>query len=296
MSTPPRPVRPQLGHAVLLLSALAAASLAWTRRAEEAPDWTAVSAAAFPELAASLVEVGLDGATCDELARRMNSADPETATRAAVLLGGTLERERSTARAPRLAAHLLDRLERREAVEVRGHLGVDVVAARSLDARATLDDVADRLLELACGDAPHPVLAVRTECAAVVLEANVGWLDLSARSGEPPLPGMVAPEDPEARTRRRRSAAFLLSVLRAETPDEARSPRTWDRVTTLAWVKTRAAMAMTRAAAAMAEWRGSGGALSADAGRDVEVRFRPDGSWAHQMAEADRLEALLLQD
>ena len=65
---------------------------------------------------------------------------------------------------------------------------------------------------------------------------------------------------------------FLLSVLRAETPAQKQSPITWPRITTLAWAKTRAA-----------------GALSEAAGTDL--RFRPDGSWAHQVAEAERLEA-----
>ena len=37
-----------------------------------------------------------------------------------------------------------------------------------------------------------------------------------------------------------RVVPFLLAVLRAETPAQALSPRTWPRITTLAWVKTRA--------------------------------------------------------
>jgi len=289
MPAPPTRVRLQFGHAVLLLSALAAASLAWTRRAQEAPDWTAVSAAAFPAHAGTLVEAGIDDEACDELARQVNEGDPETATRAAVLLGAVLERERNTARAPRIAALLLARLERREAVEVRGHLGADVVAARSLDSRAFLDGVAGRMLELACGDATHPVLAVRTECAAVVLEANVGWVDVSASNA-------LAPIDVRGEQLNRRAAAFLLSVLRAETPGEAKSPRTWERVTTLAWVKTRAAMALNRAAAVHTQWKTNGGAVSWEVATDAPVAFRPDGSWAHQMAAADRLEAILLDD
>jgi hypothetical protein len=284
----PTPVRLQFGHAVLLVSALAAVSVAWTRRAREVPDWRAVSAAAFPERAAELLDAGLDDAACDELAAIMNGDDHETATRAAVLLGAVLERERNTARAPRIAALLLARLERREAVEVRGHLGADVVAARALDRRAFMDGVAERLLVLACGDAPHPVLAVRTECAAVVLEANVGFVDVSATNA-------LAPIDVRREQLNRRAAAFLLSVLRAETPDEARSPRTWDRVTTLAWVKTRAAMALNHAAA-VTPWNFADGAASPRDPADAPVPFRPDGSWAHQMAAADRLEAILLGD
>lgn len=149
--------------------------------------------------------------------------------------------------------------------------------------------VADRMLELACGDAPHPVLAVRTECAAVVLEASVGWVDVSASNA-------LAPTDVRSEALYRRAAAFLLSVLRAETPDEAKSPRTWERVTTLAWVKTRAAMAMNRAAAVHTQWKTIGGAASGQVATDAPVAFRPDGSWAHQMAAADRLEAILLED
>lgn len=287
MPKPPTPVRLQFGHAVLLISALAAVSVAWTRRAQEVPDWRAVSAAAFPERAAELVGAGLDDAACDGLAQRMNGSDPETATRAAVLLGGVLEREQATARAPRIAALLLERLERREAVEIRGHVGVDVVAARALDSRAFMDGVAERLLELACGDAPHPVLAVRTECAAVVLEANVGWIDVSATNA-------LAPTDVRSEELNRRAAAFLLSVLRAETPDETKSPRTWKRITTLAWVKTRAAMALNRAAV-QPKWK-TNGRVSWEVATDAPVAFRPDGSWAHQMAAADRLEAILLDD
>ncbi len=290
MPKPPTPVRLHFGHAVLLISALAAVSVAWTRRAQEVPDWRTVSAAAFPERAAELVDAGLDDAACDELAQRMNGSDPETATRAAVLLGGVLEREQTTARAPKIAALLLERLERREAVEVRGHVGVDVVAARALDRRAFMDWVAERLLELACGDAPHPVLAVRTECAAVVLEANVGFVDVDVSATN-----ALAPIDVRSEELNRRAAAFLLSVLRAETPDETKSPRTWKRITTLAWVKTRAAMALNRAAV-QPKWKTNGGAVSLEVATDAPVAFRPDGSWAHQMAAADRLEAILLDD
>ena len=65
-----------------------------------------------------------------------------------------------------------------------------------------------------------------------------------------------------------------LAASMASLPDQAMRPRTWERVTTLAWAKTRAADALARA----------GG---------LEMQFRPDGSWAHQMEEAERLEAAL---
>lgn len=67
---------------------------------------------------------------------------------------------------------------------------------------------------------------------------------------------------------------WLLSVLRAMTHDEALAPPDWTPTQTLAWAKTRAAEA-----------------LSLRAG--VECAFRPDGSVAHQAAEARRLEGLL---
>ncbi|MEM9802043.1 MAG: hypothetical protein AAGA20_17095, partial [Planctomycetota bacterium] len=102
------------------------------------------------------------------------------------------------------------------------------------------------LAELAAGPSPHPDLSVRVECGAVAISAG--------------------PRDD--------LTAFLLAVLRAETPDQTKSPRTWERIKTLAWVKTRAAEALSLAA-------------------NVPLQFRPDGSWAHQMREADRLEELL---
>lgn len=69
---------------------------------------------------------------------------------------------------------------------------------------------------------------------------------------------------------------FLLTVLRALTPAEREHPPDWPRVETMMWAKTRAAEAL--------------------AARLGEVsRVRPDGSWADQMAEADRLEARFAQ-
>ncbi len=292
-------VGPHFGHLVLLLSAVAATTLAWTRAEDDSVTWQTVSAAAFPDFALKHIEAGLDEAECAELARLLEEGDPATSTRAAVLLGAALDRAGPDPSGAALSeveigALLLARLEARHTTEVRGDLGADVVAARALDRRATLAGVTDRLLELAAGEDPHPVLSVRTECAAVVLERNVGWMDL--RASRAPEKGMDVPEDERTRAARRRAAAFLLSVLRAETPDEAKSPRTWDRITTLAWPKTRAAESMTRAAAALTEWRALSGAITEGAGEDATLRFRPDGSWAHQMAEADRLESILMAD
>ncbi len=70
---------------------------------------------------------------------------------------------------------------------------------------------------------------------------------------------------------------FLLTVLRALTPAERQHPADWERVKTMMWAKSRA-----------------GEALADRLG--VERRVRPDGSWADQMAEADRLEALFARE
>lgn len=73
-----------------------------------------------------------------------------------------------------------------------------------------------------------------------------------------------------------RVAPFLIRVLRARTPAEAQDPPDWDRIDTLAWPKHRAAQGL-------ASFLGT------------EDRFRPDGSWQHQMDEAQRLRDLLDQ-
>jgi hypothetical protein len=69
-------------------------------------------------------------------------------------------------------------------------------------------------------------------------------------------------------------APLLVRVLRALTPAERDDPPDWEPVRTLAWAKTRAAEALARRLGEPA-------------------RFRPDGSWSHQMEEAARLEAAL---
>jgi len=66
---------------------------------------------------------------------------------------------------------------------------------------------------------------------------------------------------------------FLLRVLRAATPAERDDPPDWAPQRTLAWSKSRASRAL---------------ALYAG----TEDRFRPDGSFEHQMSEADRLSEL----
>ncbi|MBL6721310.1 MAG: hypothetical protein ISQ08_07850 [Planctomycetes bacterium] len=71
-------------------------------------------------------------------------------------------------------------------------------------------------------------------------------------------------------------APFLIRVLRARTPAEREDPPDWEPIDTLAWPKH-------RAAAGLAAFLGT------------DDRFRPDGSWQHQVDEAARLEELLAQ-
>lgn len=135
----------------------------------------------------------------------------------------------------------------REATD-RGSVGAGIVAARGL-LQPALDSESLRnmLASQAIGpeDSRHPELSVRVECART-----------AGLAGD------------------RSVVPFLLAILRAETPAEDVADRTWERITTLAWVKTRAADALSRMAG-------------------VELRFRPDGPWAHQVEEAARLESLL---
>ncbi|MFT5735533.1 MAG: hypothetical protein ACI8WY_004220 [Planctomycetota bacterium] len=187
------------------------------------------------------------------------ASDHELATRAAVLIGALLADKRVAPEVRFVAAdHLLTRLSMRIDTGARWSVGVDVVAARSLDRLTRSDDGASvyrqRLHELCAGQKPHPSLAVRVECAATVLE----------------LTTEAARTDDVTKS----TTGFLLAVLRTETPDEGKSPRTWPRITTLAWVKTRSAETLAR-------WTGT------------KNLFRPDGPWAHETEEANRLEALL---
>ncbi len=212
--------------------------------AERSKTWIDLLAAT-PESRQSPVVTGLTEALLAD--------DPERSTRAAVLLGALLA-EGAMADGTRSAAQeaLIYRLEQRRDLGARWKVGADVAAARALDRAHGSPDLQtslrSALAELAHGQGPHPNLAVRVECAATVLKLS---------------------EEPAGPT-----TSFLLAVLRAETPAQTISPRTWPRITTLAWVKTRAAEA-----------------LAAKTG--TENRFRPDGPWAHQVVEAARFESLL---
>ncbi|MEM9381937.1 MAG: hypothetical protein AAGB93_18420 [Planctomycetota bacterium] len=240
--------RALLGVAALAACGAAAAGAAGLLTAAEPEEaWRRTSAVAFPEAAAEALGGRLDGEAVQRLAADLDGESHEIAARAAVLLGAALADPAVDAAVREEAALVLRvRLESRQSGGARHEIAADVVAARALDARAIESaPLAASLASLASGESPHPDLAVRVECASVALAAG-----------------------------RRDVVPFLLAILRAETPDQAKSPRTWERITTLAWVKTRAADALSRAAG-------------------LEMRFRPDGSWAHQTEEADRLEAAL---
>ncbi|MEL6431728.1 MAG: hypothetical protein AAFU73_20275 [Planctomycetota bacterium] len=211
-------------------------------------DWSELSSAGFTAFAQRFAGAGARATRDeqDELIRVALSGEGEIPTRATVLLGLVAASDGPGA-SPRARTGLLLVLSARAPVEGRENVGRTIVAARALRGAAAEDaGLRDDLLALVSGETRHPDLPTRVECAYTLCEAG------AAREVLP----------------------FLLSVLRAETPDQAKSPRTWERITTLAWVKTRAAEALTRAAR-------------------TELRFHPDASWAAQMQEANRLEALL---
>ncbi|MEM8710852.1 MAG: hypothetical protein AAGG01_07865 [Planctomycetota bacterium] len=238
------------------------------------------SSSAFQAAAQRWLEEFLAGTQAEQrdsaAALRVTLMDgaPVASTRAAVLLGSALKRlpvsPAYAALRRGVAGSLRERLASRIDTGARWSVGADVATARALDAvtepsaaghESELGMTLDLLIELSCGSDPHPNLAVRVECAAAALT-------LLAE------PALFPDEDSRLDASDAALTGFLLAVLRAETPDQQKSPRTWPRITTLAWVKTRASMALARRTG-------------------LEDRYRPDGSWAHQVAEANRLEAAL---
>lgn len=166
--------------------------------------------------------------------------DPGTrATRAAVLLA--LDPRDTTSEI------LLQSLEARHVAPARGLDAGDILAAAALGQRALDGDTIARLLALVNGTRPHPDLEVRVECAATLLGAGM------AEEGV---------------------AAFLLRVLRAETPAQASDPIDWERVETMSWSKSRAAAALA-------------------AHLRLPNDFHPDSPWQEQIDIAARWEAAL---
>ena len=139
--------------------------------------------------------------------------------RAAVLLAHGAEDSRDL---------LLERLEQRVSGPRRESDASDVVAAAALT-RWRDDSSVRRLTALALGDAPHPDLEVRVECAAVALGAG-----------------------------RDEVVPFLIRVLHAGTPAELDDPIDWSPTTTLAWAKQRAAAALAARAEVPDRFRADG--------------------------------------
>ena len=208
--------------------------------ARELPEgWDRVPPRSFEDLLPQVREAGgrfaWSPSALGRLVQALGRAD-ETSVRAAVLLAHSSH--------PSAVTALLARLEARAVPAARGLDGGDVVAAAALSEAALAANDVQRLVELASGPAPHPVLDVRVEIARSAL----------AHGAEQVIP-------------------FLIRVLRAMTPAEADDPPDWERVTTLAWPKTRAAEAL--------------GAYLGEA-----RPFPADGSWEDQMRAAERFEEL----
>ena len=169
--------------------------------------------------------------------------------------------------------------ERAELAQALGEVGPNATRAAVLLARDESPEVTRLLLDRLLQHAPAPERALEggdLVIAAALAGRGVEEQLIALASGPSPHP------DLEVRVECARSALaagreevvpFLLTVLRALTPAERDHPADWPRMTTMMWPKSRAAEA-----------------LSARLG--IPCTFRPDGSWADQMAEADRLERL----
>jgi len=189
-------------------------------------DWDSCSPYRFESIAARIPAGDAaqlwNQAALDAFAAALDRMD-ESSVRAAVLC--------ARSRDPRAAELLLARLERRELGPERNSDAGDVVAAAALTGLAFRTDLTARLIALATGDAPHPDLEVRVECAASAL-----------RLGAPTE--SVAP--------------FLLTVLRTLTPAELEHPGDWPRQRTVAWAKSRSAEALSERAGIPCTFRPDG--------------------------------------
>lgn len=207
-------------------------------------DWDTCSPYAFESIAAAIP--GADAthlwnrAALDAFAAALQRQD-QLSVRAAVLC--------ARSRDPLAAERLLARLEQRVLGPERNSDAGDVVAAAALADWPYRADLADRLVALATGSAPHPDLEVRVECASSALRLG-------------------APTESVA--------DFLLTVLRALTPEEREHPADWPRQIAMAWSKSRAALALCERAG-------------------IPCEFRPDGSYAHQANEIAKLERALAE-
>ncbi len=170
-----------------------------------------------------------------------DGATAEQAMRAALML--SLDASEHTE--GRMALRLTKRLP----AQARGYQACDILCARALGQRWDRSEASTKMLrELSVGAYPHPNLDTRIECARAYLN---------------PLPKDRTSVPLEARP----VLAFLLRVLRAETPSQRADAPDWERVETLAWSKTRAADTLSL-------WL------------EDPVEYVPDGPWSTQNAWA----------
>lgn len=220
-----------------------AASLPPAVDASPLAGWEEVSPFAFEKLVESALPEGevteLDEFLLGACERALDQAGPN-AVRAAVLLG----RSGSDA----AGAMLIARLERRVLGPARTSDAGDCTAAAALVAFPDPERWADRLVVLAGGTgdaAPHPDLEVRTECAVSAL----------ARGRDEVIP-------------------FLLAVLRIGTDAGEDDERDFAVSDTTAWVRGRAALALSRRA-------------------EVPVTYRTDAPLGDREAETEELRRTL---
>jgi len=173
-------------------------------------DWSRAHSARFERILDEHLPLGTSTALAPaDLAalREGLAAQPAIATRAALWLARAHHADASEV--------LLARLEERHAGAERAADVGDATAATAVGRAPLARDTLPRLRELAVGDAPHPDLEVRVECALAVLAAG----DRS-----------VVP--------------LLLRVLRIDTPSEAREGALTDSPTTN-WARGRVDVALT---------------------------------------------------
>jgi hypothetical protein len=210
-ATRPAPAVATLLAAALALVLAACSDVSGAAQQAGLPhDWSRAHSARFERLLDEHLPLGSSTALAPaDLAQLRDglAAQPAIATRAALWL--------ARAHHPDASEVLLARLEERHAGADRAADVGDATGAAALGRAPLARDTLPRLRALAVGDAPHPDLEVRVECALAVLAAG----DRS-----------VVP--------------LLLRVLRIDTPSEAREGALTDSPTTN-WARGRADLALT---------------------------------------------------
>ena len=232
---------------------LALLACACAGRVQRAPTTTtpAIPAASASPLPEGWDTCGARGFTARITAWQASAPNTIAPDASARLHEALSARDALAVRAVLLLAHtdgghmdLIEHLEARVEATARSLDASDIVAAAALMGESR-EQIPARLTALALPGQPHPDLEVRVECARSALPSG-----------------------------RREVIPFLLTVLRVGTHDEHLDPPDWNASPTQAWVKSRAAEALSREAG-------------------VPVEFRPDGSFEHQEQEARRLARLV---